>query len=84
MRIYVTGEAGYIGSHTYLELLQADYEVVVVDNLSTCSPVPYKIVPRRSGDSAISYANPSKAKNELGWGLLTGQTNPLLNNISMT
>jgi len=34
MRILVTGGAGYIGSHTCVELLQAGYEVVVVDNLS--------------------------------------------------
>jgi UDP-glucose 4-epimerase len=33
MRILVTGGAGYIGSHTCLELVQAGYEVVVVDNL---------------------------------------------------
>ena len=34
MRILVTGKAGYIGSHTCLELLRAGHEVVVVDNLS--------------------------------------------------
>jgi len=34
MSILVTGGAGYIGSHTCVELLQAGYEVVVVDNLS--------------------------------------------------
>ncbi len=34
MAILVTGGAGYIGSHTCIELLQAGYEVVVVDNLS--------------------------------------------------
>ncbi len=34
MRVLVTGGAGYIGSHTCLELLQADYEVVDVDKLS--------------------------------------------------
>ncbi len=36
-RILVTGGAGYIGSHTCVELLDADYEVVVVDNLSNSS-----------------------------------------------
>jgi UDP-glucose 4-epimerase len=34
MKILVTGGAGYIGSHTCLELLRAGYEVIVVDNLS--------------------------------------------------
>ena len=33
MRILVTGGAGYIGSHTALELLGAGHVVVVVDNL---------------------------------------------------
>ena len=35
--ILVTGGAGYIGSHTCVELLEADYEVVVVDNLDNGS-----------------------------------------------
>lgn len=34
MRVLVTGGAGYIGSHTCVELLQAGWEVTVVDNLS--------------------------------------------------
>lgn len=34
MNILVTGGAGYIGSHTCVELLQAGHEVIVVDNLS--------------------------------------------------
>ena len=34
MRILVTGGAGYIGSHTCVELLNAGHDVVVVDNLS--------------------------------------------------
>ena len=37
MSILVTGGAGYIGSHTCVELLNAGYEVVVVDNLSNSS-----------------------------------------------
>ena len=35
--ILVTGGAGYIGSHTVLQLLEADYQVVVLDNLSNAS-----------------------------------------------
>ena len=34
MAILVTGGAGYIGSHTCVELLDAGYDVVVLDNLS--------------------------------------------------
>lgn len=37
MKILVTGGCGYIGSHTCVELLDAGYEVVVVDNLSNSS-----------------------------------------------
>ncbi|OGR18148.1 MAG: UDP-glucose 4-epimerase GalE [Desulfobacterales bacterium GWB2_56_26] len=37
MHILVTGGAGYIGSHTCLELLEAGYRVTVVDNLSNSS-----------------------------------------------
>lgn len=33
-KILVTGGVGYIGSHTVVELLDRDYQVVVVDNLS--------------------------------------------------
>jgi len=39
MRVLVTGGAGYIGSHTCVELLQAGHEVVVVDDLSNASSV---------------------------------------------
>lgn len=34
---------------------------------ATGKKVPYKIVPRRAGDIATCYANPTKAKEELGW-----------------
>ena len=33
MRVLVTGGAGYIGSHTCVELLNAGHEVFVIDNL---------------------------------------------------
>ena len=38
MKILVTGGAGYIGSHTCVELLQTGYEVVVVDNFDNSKP----------------------------------------------
>ena len=34
MKILVTGGAGYIGSHTCVELLNNNYEIAVIDNLS--------------------------------------------------
>ena len=38
MRILVTGGAGFIGTHTTVELLQAGHEVVIVDNFSNSKP----------------------------------------------
>jgi UDP-glucose 4-epimerase len=38
MKILVTGGAGYIGSHTLLQLLRSEHEVLVIDNFSNSSP----------------------------------------------
>lgn len=38
MRIFVTGGAGYIGSHTCLQLLEKGYSLVILDNFSNSSP----------------------------------------------
>ena len=44
MAILVTGGAGYIGSHTCVELLHAGYEIVVVDNFTNSKPEALKRV----------------------------------------
>lgn len=38
MRVFVTGGAGYIGSHTCVELLSAGYDLVIYDNFSNSNP----------------------------------------------
>ena len=42
MRILVTGGAGYIGSHTVLELLDAGYDVLIADNFVNSKPAGLK------------------------------------------
>lgn len=55
MKILATGGAGYIGSHTCLELLQAGYDLVVVDNLSNSKAESLKRVERIAGRSIYFY-----------------------------
>jgi UDP-glucose 4-epimerase len=52
MHILVTGGTGYIGSHTVLELLNQNYKVTVVDNLSNSSEVSLKRVEELTGKKA--------------------------------
>ena len=55
MSILVTGGAGYIGSHTCIELLNAEYQVVVVDNLSNSSRESLNRVEQITGKSITFY-----------------------------
>jgi UDP-glucose 4-epimerase len=49
MKVLVTGGAGYIGSHTVVELLQAGHEISVIDNLCNSKPTALKRVMELSG-----------------------------------
>jgi UDP-glucose 4-epimerase len=55
MRILLTGGAGYIGSHTVVELLQAGHEVVVVDNLVNSKREALRRVERITGRPVTFY-----------------------------
>ncbi len=55
MTILVTGGAGYIGSHTCIELLGSGYDVVVVDNLCNSSEESLKRVKQITGKDITFY-----------------------------
>lgn len=55
MKILVTGGAGYIGSHTCVELLQSGHEVVVVDNFDNSSPESIRRVEKITGKKIALY-----------------------------
>lgn len=55
MRILVTGGAGYIGSHTCVELLNQGYDVVVVDNLCNSSEESLNRVKQITGKEVAFY-----------------------------
>ena len=55
-KILVTGGAGYIGSHTCIELLEANFDVVVLDNLSNSSVEALKRVESITGKS-VDFVN---------------------------
>ena len=55
MKILVTGGAGYIGSHTLTELLQAGHEAVCLDNLSNSSPRALERVEAVTGKKVPFY-----------------------------
>lgn len=55
MAILVTGGAGYIGSHTIVELLNSNHEVVVIDNLCNSSKIVLDKVNEITGKNVTFY-----------------------------
>ena len=55
MKVFVTGGAGFIGSHTCVELLNAGHEVVVVDNLCNSSKESLRRVKKITGKGVKFY-----------------------------
>ena len=75
MNVLVTGGAGYIGSHTCVELLESGYGVVVVDNLCNSNPESLNRVQQLTGKTLKFYEGDVRdaqilrkifAENEIG------------------
>ena len=65
MAILVAGGAGYIGSHTCVELLNRGYEVVVIDNLYNSSEVALERVKEITGKSLKFYKGDILSREDL-------------------
>ena len=62
MSILVTGGAGYIGSHTCVEMLNAGYDVVVIDNLDNSSEISLERVEKITGKKIKFYKDDVRDK----------------------
>lgn len=62
MNILLAGGAGYIGSHTAVELLSAGHDVVIVDDYSNSCPEALQRVEQITGKSFVSYEADIKDK----------------------
>jgi len=65
MKILVTGGAGYIGSHTCIELLNGGHDVVVVDNLSNAKKESLNRVEEITGKSPLFHEADLRDKEKL-------------------
>ena len=64
-KILVTGGSGYIGSHTVLELLNKNYDVVVVDNFSNSSYESIRRVQKITGKEVTFYQADIRDANKM-------------------
>jgi UDP-glucose 4-epimerase len=65
MKILVTGGAGYIGSHTLIELLNAGHATIVIDNLANSSRESLRRVEEITGKNVVFYEADVRDKNAL-------------------
>ncbi len=65
MSILVTGGAGYIGSHTCVEMLNAGYDVIVIDNLDNSNEESLKRVKKITGKEVKFYRDDVRDKAAL-------------------
>jgi UDP-glucose 4-epimerase len=65
MKVLVTGGAGYIASHTIIELLNAGYEVAAIDNFSNSSMESIRRVEKISGKKISFYEADIQEKDTL-------------------
>ena len=64
-KILVTGGAGFIGSHTCVELLEAGYEVIIVDNLSNAKEDVLDRIKQITGKTPLFYKLDVRDKEKL-------------------
>lgn len=65
MNVLLAGGAGYIGSHTAVELLNAGHQVVIVDDYSNSSPEAVRRIEKITGKSVVSYEADVKDKEKM-------------------
>ncbi len=65
MKILVTGGAGYIGSHTCVELLNAGYDVVIVDNLDNSNSKAVDRIEQITGREVTFYEKDIRDKEAM-------------------
>ncbi len=65
MKVLVTGGAGYIGSHTCVELLKADFELIVLDNLSNSKMDAVRRVEKITGKPIVFIEGDVRSKEQL-------------------
>ena len=65
MRILLAGGAGYIGSHTAVELLNAGYDVIIADNYCNSSPEAVRRIEEVTGKKVPAYKVDVRIKKDL-------------------